>query len=714
MFRSILPLALISLLIFSCTSKDNEEMQSSTNPLLKDYNTPFNTPPFEKIKTSHFKPAYERAISQARIEIQEIANNKAQPTFSNTIVALEKSGELLEKVNGVFYNLTSAHTNDSLTAIDTEISPQLAELSDDKYLDPALFERVKSLWDNKDNLNLNDEQGRLLKDYYQDFIRSGANLSEKDQKNLREINQELSVLTIQFGDNIRKENNAFQLVIEDEEQLSGLPEGVVQSADETAKEKGLDNAWVFTLNKPSLIPFLQYSDRRELRKEIFNAYINRGNNGNELDNKDILKQIVNLRVKKAQLLGYDNYADYVLEDRMASNYTNVNQLLDQIWEPALEVAKNEAAQMQELMVAEGVEDNLKPWDWWYYAEKIRLNEYNLDESEIRPYFQLENVRAGAFQVANKLFGITFEPRDDIQVYHQDVEVFEVKDQEGGHIGIFYTDFFPRESKGGGAWMNEFRGQKNLEGIAASPIITNVCNFTKPSGDTPSLLSFEEVQTLFHEFGHALHGLLSDVTYPRLAGTSVARDFVEFPSQIMENWASDPEVMKLYARHYQTGEVIPDELIEKLLNASQFNQGFATVEYLAASYLDLKWHTLEEKFEGDVLDFENSALDELGLIPEIVSRYRTPYFNHIFSSGYASGYYSYIWSGVLDSDGFAYFKETDVFDPRKAEKLKKYVYSAGNTADPMELYKKFRGREPDIEALLKKRGLDDKNKLENLL
>lgn len=710
--RFYLVLLLISGIAMSACTNNQSDDQVSDNPFFNEYGTPFEAPDFDKIKIEHYLPAYEKAVAEASAEVIAIGENKEAPTFENTIVALEKHGELLNKVNGVFYNLTAAHTNDSLIAISKEVSPMLSKLEDDMYLNDKLFARVEKIWQNRDELELNQEQSRLLELYYKNFVRGGAKLDDTGKDRLREINQQLSLLSIEFGDNVRNETNAFELVITEEKDLAGLPENVIAAAAETAEAKDKAGQWVFTVQKPSMIPFLQYAENRELRKQIYQAYINRGDNDNEFDNKENLKKIANLRVEKANLLGYDTHADYVLEKTMASQKENVYKFLEQIWEPALNMAKKEAAMMQTMMSGEGEDGQLESWDWWYYAEKIRKEKYDLNENEISAYFPLEQVRQGAFDVATKLFGITFHKRNDIPVYHPEVEVFEVKEANGDHIGLFYTDYFPRESKSGGAWMNDYRAQHRVNGEDVTPIVVNVCNFTKPAGDAPALLSFDEVTTLFHEFGHALHGLLSDCTYPSLAGTSVSRDFVEFPSQIMENWAGDPEVLKMFTSHYETGEKIPDELITKIKNASKFNQGFATVEYLAASYLDMKWHTLKETYEGEVQDFEDNALAEIGLMPEIISRYRSTYFNHVFSGGYSSGYYSYIWAEVLDSDGFAYFKETDLFDPEKAEKLRKYVYSAGNSDQPMQLYKNFRGAEPGIDALLEKRGLKEP-KIENL-
>jgi peptidyl-dipeptidase Dcp len=544
----------------------------------------------------------------------------------------------------------------------------------------------------------------LLEKYYRDFVRGGANLDKEKKARLREINQELSLLTLKFGENILKENNRFELIIENKEDLEGLPQSVIDAAAETAKERGYKGKWVFTLHKPSMIPFLTYSAKRELREKIFKAYINRGNHNDELDNKKILLKIVALRLERAKLLGYKTHAHYVLEENMAKNPENVYKLLDKIWKPALERAKKEAEELQQMIYKEGKNFKLQPWDWWYYAEKLKKEKYDFDDSVLRPYFKLENVIKGVFYVANKLYGLQFVERNDIPKYHPDVRVFEVKDADGSHIGILYTDYFPRASKRGGAWMNSFRKQSKIGGKEIHPVITNNGNFSKPVGDKPSLLSIEEVLTLFHEFGHALHGLLSNCTYPTLSGTSVPRDFVELPSQIMENWALEPEVLKVYARHYKTGEVIPQELIEKLKKAKLFNQGFATVEYLAAAYLDMDWHTLTELNNIDPLKFEEESMKRIGLIPEIVVRYRSPYFRHIFSGGYSAGYYSYIWAEVLDADAFEAFKEKGIFDKETAQSFRKNILEKGGTEDPMILYKRFRGAEPKVEPLLKRRGL----------
>lgn len=697
MKRLFLLLILASVLIWSCS-------QLTQNPFYTEWDTPFGTPPFGKIKEKHYMPAFQEGMKQQQEEIAAITNNTEAATFENTIEAMEKSGALLRKVANVFYNLNSSMTNDELQAIAKEVAPLLSKHGDDILLNDALFQRVKAVYGQKENLDLTTEQNKLLEETYKEFVRGGANLNEEDKATLREINKELSLLTLKFGENVLKEDNNFELVIEKEEELAGLPENVIAGAAEAANERGHDGKWVFTLHKPSLIPFIQYSEMREYREKLYKGYIMRGDNNNEFDNKEILSKIVALRLKKANLLGYKTHAHYVLEENMAKVPENVYELLQKLWKPALDMAKKEAYEFQAMIYEEGNKFKLEPWDWWYYAEKVKKAKYDLDEEMLRPYFKLENVIAGVFDVANKLWGLTFEERKDIPTYHEDVKVFEVKEADGSHIGILFTDYFPRASKRGGAWMNSFRKQYKVDGKMVTPVICNVGNFSKPTADKPSLISFDEVLTLFHEFGHALHGLLSDCTYRSLSGTSVPRDFVELPSQIMENWASEPEVMKSYALHYETGEPIPDELIEKIENAGHFNQGFATVEYLAASFLDMDWHTLTEAAELDVIKFENESLNKIGLIPEIISRYRSTYFRHIFSGGYSSGYYSYIWAAVLDSDAFQAFKETSLFDQERAASFRKNILSAGGAEDPMILYKRFRGKEPSIEPLLEKRGL----------
>jgi len=684
-------------IVFSCFVFPQDE-----NPLLKEFATPFNVPPFEKIKEEHFLPAIKIGIEEHKKEIEEISSNKEEPTFENTIELMEKSGKTLTRAYTTFSVLDGVMTNENMQNIAKEITPLISKHYDEIWMNEKLFKRIKKIYEKKDKLNLTKEQKRLLEIYYKNFVKGGANLNDKDKELLKEINKELSLLSLKFGENVLKEENKFTLVVDKKEDLEGLPTSVIKAAEETAKEKGLEGRWVFTLKKPSLIPFLTYSSKRDLREKIFKAYINRGNKDDELDNKEIIKRIIELRVKKAKILGYKNFASFVLEENMAKNPKNVYKLLKKIWKPAIEVAKREAMNMQELIYKEGNNFKLEPWDWFYYAEKIRKEKYELDEELLRPYFKLENCIDGVFYVASKLYKIKFEERNDLPKYHPDVKVYEVKEMDGKHIGIFYVDYFPRESKRSGAWMTNFQEQSNLDG--KRPIILNVGNFTKPTKEEPSLLSLEELETLFHEFGHALHGLLSNCTYPTISGTSVARDFVELPSQIMENWALQPEVLKIYAKHYKTGEIIPEQLIEKIRKAEKFNQGFATVEYLAASFLDMDYHTLEEPLKEDPMVFEEKAMKKIGLIKEIVPRYRSTNFKHIFSGGYFAGYYSYIWADVLVADAFEYFKEKGIFDEKTAYLFRKNILEKGGTEEPMELYKKFRGREPKVEPLLRKRGL----------
>jgi len=693
---TLMMLPLIAIL-FSCN-------RSGQNPFFSEYETPFQTPPFQLIHEKHYMPAFKAGIRQHKAEIQAIANNPEAPTFVNTFVALEKSGELLTRVENVFYNLNSANTSDRLQKIAKDVAPLRAAHYDDILMNEKLFQRIKTLYDIRENLGLTVEQNKLLEKQYKDFVRGGANLDEEKKERLRQINEELSMLSLQFSENILAENNRFEMMIEDEGDLSGLPEDVVKAAAETAAERGHEGKWVFTIHKPSLIPFLQYSDRRHLREKMFMAYINKGNHNDDLDNKAILTKMAALRVERANLLGYPTHADYILEENMAKTPEQVYDFLNRIWTPALKVARQEARDLQAMIDGEGGDFTLEPWDWWYYSEKLRKAKYDLDDEMLRPYFQMENVRKGVFDLATRLYGIQFEKRTDIPVYHEDVTVYEVKEADGSHIGILYTDYFPRASKRGGAWMNEYRSQSRIDGVEKTPVVCNIGNFSKPTAEKPSLLSLDETLTLFHEFGHALHGLLSNCTYPSLSGTNVARDFVELPSQIMENWALEPEMLKIYATHYKTGEPIPDDLIKKIRQSNLFNQGFATVEYMAASFLDMDWHTLTSPEEPDAIQFENESMERIGLIPQIAVRYRSPYFLHIFAGGYSSGYYSYIWAEVLDKDAFQAFRETGLFNRETAQSFRENIISRGGTEDPMVLYKRFRGREPRIQPLLKGRGL----------
>jgi peptidyl-dipeptidase Dcp len=690
-------------LLFAACSKTSEtpaETSTTDNPFFAEYDTPFKVPPFDFIKPEHFIPAYEKGMEEQKAEIEKLVNNPEAPTFDNTIVALDRSSKLLSEVSKAFSGLSGANTNDELKEIQKQMSPRLAAHRDEINLNKKLFERIKAVYEQRDELNLTDEQMYLLENLYKRYIRNGANLNDEDQAELKEINQELSKLGVQFGQNVLAETNEFKLVIENEEDLAGLPESSIIGAVEAAKEAGLEGKWIFTTHKPSMIPFLQYSNNRDLREKLYRAYTKRGDNDNERDNKKILSDFIKLRVERANLLGYKTYADYVLESRMARNPQNVYELLNRLWDASLPIAKRERQEMQSIIDREGGGFKLASWDWWYYAEKLRKGKYQLDDNELRPYFVLNNVRDGAFWVANQLYGLTFEELEGMPLPHPDAQVFEVKEADGSHCGVLYMDFHPRTSKRGGAWCGTYRSQSRRYGEEIDPVVNLVCNFSKPSGDNPAMITLEEVETLFHEFGHGLDNLLSNVTY----GTTFrSPDFSELPSQIMEHWSMEPTVIKHYAKHYQTGEVIPDNLIDKIVKSGLFNQGFITVEYLVACLLDMKYHTLTEPQYLDINQFEKDYFEKIGLIPEIVSRYRSTYFSHIIG-GYAAGYYGYIWSEVLDCDAFEAFKETSLFDQKTANAFRKHILEKNGTADYMSMYINFRGREPRIEPLLKKRGL----------
>lgn len=697
--RNSLLILVTCCMAYSCTTKTED------NPFFTEFQTEYGVPPFDKIKLEHYEPAILKGIEEQNNDIESIINNVETPTFENTIVALDNSGKILSRVGGVLFNLTEAETTDSLTALSMRMAPVLSEHQDNIYLNQQLFERVNAVHQQfmDDSTLLTKEQQRLLDKYYKKFVRSGAALDEAKQARLREINKELSTLEIKFSNNVLNETNAFQLVIEDENDLIGLPEWVKAGAAEEAKQAGMDGKWMFTLRNSSFIPAMQYAANRNIREQLYKAYTNRCNNGGETDNKEVLKQIVKLRLEKANLLGFNNYADFVLDENMAKNSEVVTSFLDELWKYSLPNAKKEASELQKMMDKEGKGEQLEAWDWWYYAEKLRQEKYDLNEDELKPYFKQENVRDGVFAVANKLYGITLTELTGIPVYHPDVKVFEVKDADGSFLGLFYTDYFPRAGKRGGAWMSNYREQQG----DVRPLICNVASFTKPTGDTPSLLTLDEVETTFHEFGHAMHGMLSKCNYAGISGTNVTRDFVELPSQIMEHWATAPEVLKMYAKHYRTGETIPDSLIEKIQSVGTFNQGFMTTELLAAAILDMELHkiTAEQIKEKDlnVVEFEKNLTDKLGLIPQIAPRYRATYFNHIVG-GYDAGYYSYLWANVLDSDAFEAFKENGLFDKKTATSFRENILEKGNSDDPMVLYKNFRGAEPKMEPMLKDRGL----------
>ena len=695
----------ILLMTYSCKQKENTSSFDARNPFYSEFSTPRATPPFDVIKTEHFKPAIIAGIEQQSKEIDAIANNPDPASFENTIVALDESGSLLSRVYYVFSALNEANTDSVLQAVAKEVTPLMSEHRDNIYLNEKLFSRIKTVYEDPVNASLTTEQQRLMESYYKRFVRSGITLEGVQKDRLREINKQLDLLSLSFGENLLAETNNYQLLIDNPNDLAGLPEDVVDIAAQTAKENGLDGKWVFTLSRPSWEPFLQYAKNRDLREKLYKAMYNRCNNGNANDNKEIIKKIVNLRLEKAQLLGYPTYAAFVLEETMAKTPENVFKLLNDIWRYALPQAKKERDALQQLIKEEGGKFKLESWDWWYYAEKLRQRKYDLNEDEIKPYFVLENVRNGAFAVAHNLYGLNFKELKDVPVYQKDVKAFEVSDSDSSYIGVIFLDYFPRPGKRNGAWMSNFTEQSVHQGHFIHPIVYNVGNFSPPSGNNPSLLNLDQVNTLFHEFGHALHGLLSRCNYEGVSGTNVYRDFVELPSQINEHWATHPEVLKMYAKHYQTGKTIPDELIKKIQDAATFNQGFMTTELVAAAILDMKWHTIESPLTTDVETFENQVLSEIGLIPEIIVRYKSPYFAHIFDSEYSAGYYSYLWSEVLDADAFQAFVEKGIFDKETARSFRENILSKGNTEDPMVLYRRFRGADPNPEYLLKNRGLE---------
>lgn len=676
----------------------------NSNPLLTEQQTPFGVPAFDQIKVEHYMPAFEAAIQANQAEIDAIINNPAAPTFENTVEALDRTGELLDKVVGVFFNVLEADGNDEMNKIAEQVTPMLSALSDGIILNDKLFQRVKAVYEQKDDLNLNPEQMRLLTETYKQFAQNGANLPEDQKKRLMEINQELGLLSLQFGNNVVAETNAYQLFITDENELKGLPESAKAAAKEEATAAGRPDTWLFTPKRTSFTPVLQYCENRELRKELLMAYTTRGNHDNEFDNKDIIVKTMQLRVEKARLFGYSNPADYILADCMAHDAKTVDEFLQSVWEPSLEAAKKEAAELQKLLDKDLPGEKLQPWDWWYYTEKLRVEKYNLNEEELKPYFELSNVRKGAFQLATSLFGLQFEQLTDMPVYNPEVEVFKVTNADGSLVGILYTDYFPRAGKRPGAWMNNICNQfVDAQGVDHRPVIINVGNFNKPTQGNPSLLSMDDVETLFHEFGHALHGLMSKATYKSLAGTNTPRDFVELPSQFMENYCYHPQIMKTYAFHYQTNEVMPDELIEKINRSNTFNQGFVMTELLSASILDMDYHKMTTTEAFDVNAFEAQSMEQMNMIPQIITRYRSTFYNHIFTTGYAAGYYSYTWSAVLDADAFAAFVETgDILNPEVAKKYRRLL-EQGGTRDAAELYQEFRGKNPDPKHLLLRNG-----------
>lgn len=682
-------------------------VQLHVNPFLVEYNTPYGVPPFDQITLADYREAFLKGIELQKQEIDAIVRQRSMPDFENTIVALDRSGALLMQVQLMFGNQSACDTNAEMQALSQELSPLLSAHTDDIYMNPLLFDRVKQVYDNRAKFQLDKEQNKLLDETYKAFTRRGANLNDADKEKLRKLNEQISLLEIKFEQNMLKETNAFKLVVDDEKDLSGLPASLIANAAETAQALGMEGKWVFTLHNPSVMPFLQYADNRVLRERIFKAYINRGNNGNAQDNKSVVRELVTARLEKAKLMGFPDYAAMALDNRMAKNEENVYQLLDQLWKPALKVAQQELADIRQEIKNEGGKFEPQGWDWRYYFEKAKSRKFSINENEVRPYLELNQVREGAFYVANRLYGIRFRPLSYLPLPHPEAQAFECIDQDGKQLGILYFDFFPRESKNGGAWCTIYRPQQyDEQGNKVVPIVSIVCNFTKPSAGEPALLSMDEASTLFHEFGHGLHSLFGDVHY--LGVSEVPLDFVELPSQIDEHWAFEPEVLKVYAKHYQTGEIIPMELIEKLDKSGKYGQGFATVEYLAASLLDMDFHTLKEvPADFDPMAFEVKVLGKRGLLKQIPSRYRSTYFAHTMGGGYTAGYYSYIWAEVLDCDAFgAYVESGDIFQPELARKFRYEVLTPGGIDDAMEMYVRFRGKTPDIKWLLEKRGLND--------
>lgn len=682
---------------------------NSQNPFFTNYNTPHQTPPFDKIKNEHFEPAFEKGMEEHSDEIDAIVNNHDGPTFANTIEAYEKSGELLSKVASVFFNLLSAESNDEMMEISQRMSPKLSEHSNNIGLNEKLFARVKAVYDVRNNLGLTPEQVRLTEEIYKSFEDRGVTLSAEDKETYRRLSSDLSQTTLEFGQNALKESNKFEMLLTDEAELAGLPRSIRDGARDKAKQKGKDG-WMFDLSGPSYLAFMKYSDRRDLREKLYIAYSTKCVAGGEFDNQENVRKIVNIRLQLANLLGYPDYAAFSLRDKMAKNKEGVYNLLDNLYDAYGEQARKDVAEVESFAKKEqGSGFALQPWDWSYYSEKLQTAKYDLNDEMVRPYFELENVKKGVFGLATDLYGVTFRKNPEIPVYHDEVEAFEVYDANGKFLSVLFTDFHPREGKRQGAWMTEYKGQYIRDGKDSRPHVSIVMNFTRATENEPALLTFYEVETFLHEFGHALHGMLTDCTYETLSGTNVARDFVELPSQVMENWLTEKKYLDQFAVHYKTGEKIPSELVQKLVDAANFNTGYLCYRQLSFGYLDMAWHTMEKPFDGDVKDFERQAMAKTALLPVVDGTNMSTSFGHIFSGGYAAGYYSYKWSEVLDADAFAAFKENGIFDKKTAESFRKNVLEKGNTQDPMDLYVKFRGKTPSIDALLERNGIKHPDK-----
>lgn len=698
-------IVLSMMILFSIASSQGASEGTESNPLLMKWNTPHETAPFNLIKTENFVPAIDVALAEARKDVDAIINNPEPATFQNTIEALEVSGEQLDRVTGVLFNLNSAETNKELQAVAREVSPKLSEFGNYVSLNEDLFKRVKAVYDKRESLDLTPEQAKLLENSYKGFVRRGANLQGEAKKRYAEITTELAQLSLKFGENVLEETNAFELLITDEKDLSGLPEAVREAAQQLAKSKGKEG-WMFNLQYPSYLPFMKYADNRELREKMYRAYTSRAFKDNDYNNEEIIHKIVNLRLEKANLLGFKSHADYVLSERMAETPEKVNSFLEELHEASKPYAEKEFKEVTDFAKANGLKGDLQRWDWAYYSEKLKADKYGFDEEEVKPYFQLEKVREGVFELAHRLYGLNFKENKDIQVYHPDVTAYDVFNEDGSFLSVLYLDFFPREGKRGGAWMNDFRAQSNINGKMERPIITVVTNFTKPTETKPSLLTFDEVETFLHEFGHSLHGMLANTVYPSMSGTGVYRDFVELPSQIMENWATEKEWLDLFAVHYQTGEKIPAELVDKLIKARNFQSGYLSERQLSFGMDDMAWHSITKPVTEDVISFERRVMDKTELFPHVDGSCFNTAFSHIFAGGYAAGYYGYKWAEVLDADAFSMFKKNGIFDKATAESFRKNILEKGGTQHPMKLYKAFRGQEPTVDALLERSGLKE--------
>jgi peptidyl-dipeptidase Dcp len=705
MKKSFVIIVGMSIILSTSCSKKEAVVETSENPFFTEWTTPYGVPPFDQIKSEHYRVAIDSGFKQHLEEIDAIVINPDAPTFENTILALEYSGQLLHRVSSAFFNVCEADGDDEMKAIEADYAPLFSQHEDNINLNEKLFARVKAVYEQRETLGLDKDDVRLIEHYYKNFVRGGTNLDPAKKEELKTINNRISNLTTAFGQKLLNENNKFVLIIENADDLSGLPQSSIDAAAEFAKKEDREGKWLFNTAKPSWIPFLQFADKRDLREKMYKGYINRGNNGDDDDTKAIIEEIAALRVAKANLLGFKTWADYVIDDNMAKTSKAAIDLINQVAQATIPYAKAEAAELQKLADESGAAITIEPWDWWYYTEKLRKQKYDVDEELIRPYFSLDKALNGVFMLANKLYGITFEPMDDMPVYNPEVKVYEVKDADDSHLAVIYLDYFPRKTKRAGAWMNNIKEEYYQDGKRVAPVIVNVCSFTRPTGDLPALLSLDEVETLFHEFGHGIHGMFANTKYRSTSGTNVSRDFVELPSQVMENWVLEPEFLKIYAKHYQTGEAIPDSLIQKLNASARFNQGFSTMELIAATILDLDWHTLTDTIRRNAIEFEALSKKKMGLIKEIEPRYSSWYFNHVWGSdfGYSAGYYGYTWAAVLDADAFKAFAETgDIFNPEVAKKFRKLL-STGDSEEAAILYKNFRGADPTPDAFFERKG-----------